>query len=156
MARRGGGFYNPTSMRVTLNTRKPVERITREDLRAFPVWTFATNEEGIKGRDESWIRPLKTKVLAGDYEDTLLVAAEFRTPRAEAYEGFMSVWVDEVYAGALVGNHGYLPLPHELPARQRKEILRAVKAGKRDFFPLRYRLKVLFRGGRRPREGLVP
>ena len=33
-------------MKATLSTRKPIDEITIEDLRSFPVWEFASDEEG--------------------------------------------------------------------------------------------------------------
>ncbi len=39
-------------------TRKPVYRLTPHDLAAFPVWEYADDEEGLPGRDETWMRPV--------------------------------------------------------------------------------------------------
>jgi len=38
--------------------RKPVDKITLDDLRSFPVWEYANDEEGIPGRDETWMKPV--------------------------------------------------------------------------------------------------
>lgn len=39
-------------------TRKPVDAITPADAADFPVWEYANDEEGLPGRDETWMRPL--------------------------------------------------------------------------------------------------
>jgi hypothetical protein len=44
----------------TLKTRKPVDELLAEDFAAFPIWEFATDEEDVPGRDETWVRPVKT------------------------------------------------------------------------------------------------
>ena len=38
--------------------RKPADKITMDDLRSFPVWEYANDEEGISGRDETWMKPV--------------------------------------------------------------------------------------------------
>jgi hypothetical protein len=47
----------------TLKTRKPVDELLAEDFDAFPIWEFATDEEDVPGRDETWVRPVKTARL---------------------------------------------------------------------------------------------
>jgi hypothetical protein len=44
---------------TTLKTRKPVDELLAEDLDAFPVWEFATDDEGAPERDETWVRPVR-------------------------------------------------------------------------------------------------
>ena len=39
-------------MQVTLKTRKPVNKLTPEDLVTFPIWEFASDEEGVEGHDD--------------------------------------------------------------------------------------------------------
>ena len=41
-------------------TRKPVDDLTPRDFSAFPVWEYANDEEGIPGRDETWMRPVQS------------------------------------------------------------------------------------------------
>ena len=63
-------------MLTSLDTRKPVDQMTLEDLKMFPVWEFCLGEDGGPGRDETWVRPVATKVVpAGSWSQ--LVAAEF-------------------------------------------------------------------------------
>jgi hypothetical protein len=38
---------------------KPVDQLTPDDLARHPVWEYAHDEEGVEGRDETWVRPVK-------------------------------------------------------------------------------------------------
>ncbi len=58
-------------------TRKQVFELTVDDLRKFPVWEFALNEEGVSGQDELTVRPYPiTGALDAD-EGLFVVRAEF-------------------------------------------------------------------------------
>ena len=48
-------------MKPTLNTRKPILKLSNLDLRTFPIWEFASGEEGVDGRDETWVKPNAVK-----------------------------------------------------------------------------------------------
>jgi hypothetical protein len=48
---------------VNLQTRKPVDRLTLGDFAAYPVWGYATDEEGVEGQDETWERPVPAAVV---------------------------------------------------------------------------------------------
>src|SRR5271157_1145792 len=37
----------------------PVEQLTPEDLKAFPVWEYDLDGETIEGQDETWVRPVE-------------------------------------------------------------------------------------------------
>ena len=39
---------------------KPVEELTIRDLKRYPVWGFDLANEGQDGRDETWVKPVKT------------------------------------------------------------------------------------------------
>ena len=43
-------------MNTTSAIRKPIEKLARADLAAFPIWEWAIDEEGVPGQDESWVR----------------------------------------------------------------------------------------------------
>lgn len=65
-------------MQVTLKTRKPVNKLTPEDLVTFPIWEFASDEEGVEGQDETWVRPVRrSQVPLEAYSQ--LVAADLTT-----------------------------------------------------------------------------
>lgn len=38
---------------------KPVDKLTISDLNRFPVWEFDLANEGLPGRDETWVKPVK-------------------------------------------------------------------------------------------------
>jgi hypothetical protein len=60
-------------------------------LSAFPIWEYASDEEGVKGQDETWVRPVDAQVVRkGQW--SLTVAAEFRArlaPRLGLETGHM-------------------------------------------------------------------
>lgn len=77
--RKGGAL--PT----TLKTRKPVDQLLPEDLDAFPVWEFATDEEGVPERDETWVRPVGTarvRDFSGRLVGTIVTLANGTRQRA--------------------------------------------------------------------------
>ena len=45
-------------LRRSSELRKPVDKITVDDFRSFPVWEYSNDEEGIDGRDETWMKPV--------------------------------------------------------------------------------------------------
>ena len=57
-------------------TRKPIDQLTPEDLEAFPIWEFATDEEEDDERDETWVRPVDAAFIEPD-QYSLSVAADF-------------------------------------------------------------------------------
>src|SRR2546421_7494357 len=86
----GPGEGEVGGMGVTLETRKPIDHLTTSDLSTFPVWEFALDEEGIEGRDETWVRPLNTQIVPkGQY--SLTVAADFKAACGRTYSGFVGV-----------------------------------------------------------------
>jgi hypothetical protein len=56
--------------------RKPVDKITMDDLRTFPVWEYANDEEGVGGRDETWMKPVLRLPVAS--LDNRIVGTEVR------------------------------------------------------------------------------
>jgi hypothetical protein len=38
---------------------KPVNQLTPEDLKMFPVWEYDLDGEALEGRDETWVRPVE-------------------------------------------------------------------------------------------------
>ena len=58
-----------------MKIRKPIYELTLNDVRQFPVWEFALDEEGEEGQDEATVRPCKIS----DALDTsdVIVRAEF-------------------------------------------------------------------------------
>ena len=143
------------AMKPTARTRKPVGNLTIDDFGAFPVWEYATDEEDVAGRDETWVRPVaRERLQRGLYSQ--LVLTSFRTPRADILPGFMVVSTadpePDVQPGALLAPR-YLPLPTlsraQAVARRRRwdlhsrrQILRTLHRREDGVFPLAFQLQV--------------
>ena len=155
-------------MVATQNTRKPVTELTVEDFHAFPIWEFATDEEGVEGQDETWVRPvLRNQIPIGVYSH--LVAAEFSTAGGVQLQGFMTVTTAdgiEITPGAVVGEGFYHVLPGMSEERaqeedltwaiqSRKEVVEALEGAAADVFPMVYRLHVAILGEETLRSGVV-
>lgn len=74
---------------MTLEDRKPAHLLTLMDVTNHPVWEFASDEEGVEGRDESWVRPVAAGVVSR--RSYTLVAAEFRDRRGRVFDGYAVV-----------------------------------------------------------------
>ena len=156
-------------MPPTLKTRKPVVKLTATDLRIFPVWEFAIDEEGEGEQDETWVRPVDcTAIRKGSYSQ--IVASDFTIPASRCLQGFMVVTTAngkvEIRAGAVVGRTGYRVLPtisrklaaarkYEWSLRVRDRLCQALGVREADVFPLRYTLRVSIRGERGTRAGVL-
>jgi hypothetical protein len=155
-------------MPTTLKSRKPVNELTVADLAAFPIWEFATDEEDIEGRDETWVRPVKTNEVPRDAYSQL-VATDFTTVSGVMWQGFMTVTTTdaiEVTPGSLVGEGCYLVLPSmaderarreglDWPIEARQDLLRVLGRPARAVFPISYTLRVRIRGEKQLRSGVV-
>ncbi len=156
-------------MTVTIHTRKPIVKIRAVDLRAFPVWEFTLDEEGLTGHDETWVRPVGSPIVRrGVYSQ--IVATDFQTATGRKLQGFMTVSTAngtvDVQPGAVVGRFGYSVLPtisralathrrYSWSLAKRDRLLSALKAKENEVFPLRYQLRVSIRGENERRAGLL-
>jgi hypothetical protein len=155
-------------MAATLKTRKPVNKLTVTDLLTFPVWEFATDEEGVEGQDETWVRPVRSNRVPPDAYSQL-VASDFTTAGGRKLQGFMTVSTAEgveVTPGAVVSEGVYRVLPDMPETRARKEgfswviqarndLLKALGSSAARVFPIAYTLRVCIRGEKTPRSGVV-
>jgi hypothetical protein len=155
-------------MRVTLETRKPVTKLTVRDLRTFPIWEYAL-EEDVPGQDETWVRPVQSQVIRrGAYSQ--IVAAHFLTPTGRKLQGFMIVSTADgqvdIQAGAIVGRAGYRVIPRMSRAlavhrvyswslKERDLLAKALRVREAKAFPLSYELRVVIRGEKERRRGLL-
>jgi hypothetical protein len=77
---------------LSARIRKPVNELTREDFARYPIWKYATSEEGLEGQDETTVRPYR---LRRDYLDAgtevHLVRANFRLNSGRRLMGFVDV-----------------------------------------------------------------
>jgi hypothetical protein len=155
-------------MTATLKTRKRVDKLTLADFVAFPIWEFASDEEGVEGQDETWVRPVhRNQVPARAYSQ--LVASDFTTASGAKIQGFMVVTTAEksqISAGSLIGDGSYLVLPNMSEQRAREEGLVWARRSRKHFlnalgstaakvFPIAYTLRVRIRGENTFRSGVV-
>jgi len=155
-------------MPATLKTRKPVNELSVEDLLAFPIWEFATDEEDVQGQDETWVRPVRHNQVPREAYSQL-VATDFTTAGGMRLQGFMTVSTaegTEVTAGAVVGEGAYHVLPSMSEERaqkeglswavqSRKKLVEALHGSAGCVFPMAYRLRVAIRGEKTARSGVV-
>ena len=138
-------------MRVTLRTRKPIDQLQPEDLAAFPIWEFANDEEGTEEQDETWVRPIKAKVVGPDLY-SLSVAANFRTASGQVIAGFVGVTTAgefEFGHGVLLHDREYIFVPsseYSDAKKERKNVLSALRMNERQVFPLVFTLRVPIEG----------
>ena len=99
---------------ATLETRKPVTELTASDLREYPVWEYAIDEEDRPEQDETWVRPVPGTTVPKD-RYSQIVHADFRTAGDMSLDGFVVVntipGAVELTPGAIVGAFGYFCIP---------------------------------------------
>ena len=145
-------------MEITLQTRKPVEALTREDLDAFSIWEFADDEAGDEGQDETWIRPLERATIPRE-ADSLSVAADFMTADGTHFVGIVALSTDEgiAFEGAgLLADGAYIYAAHGEKTPLRYKTSTASELGKPSaaIYPLRFTLRALLDGEAAPRSGI--
>jgi len=156
-------------MPITIKTRKPVDQFAPSDFKAFPIWEFASDEEGVDGQDETWVRPVQGhQVPLGAYSQ--LVGADLTTPKGRKLEGFMIVTTTdgliEISSGSIVGRGLYFVLPtisreeaiatkEDWSIKDREALGQALQLSEEDLFPLYYELRVRIRGEKANRKGTV-
>lgn len=148
-----------TAMRPTFKSRKPIDQLRPVDLKTYPVWEFASDEEGEEEQDETWVRPMRTKQIPANAY-SLSVSARLRTPHGTKYQGIVTVntvkGFEAVHAAILTeDDYVFIPWPgmadaSELAKRAAQEL--GLKA--KDLFPLAYCLAVLVEGEVALREGV--
>ena len=129
--------------RPTLDTRKPIDRLTADDLLAFPIWEFATDEEDIEGRDETWVRPVDARTVRKGLW-SLSVAADFRTHSGTPIPGFVGVTTAngvELDHGVLLPDGQYVFVDVS-DARGRASTARALALSEQETFPMTFTLRV--------------
>jgi hypothetical protein len=153
-------------MSAHLGTRKPILKLKAADLRAFPIWEYAVDEEGDGEMDETWVRPVEaTAVPKGAYSQ--IVATDFLTVAGRKLQGFVIVSTAngkvEIDPGAIVGRIGYRALPRmsrkaamtqkaTWDVALRERFLAAMRLADNEVFPLHGCLRVVIRGEKTPRE----
>lgn len=130
---------------ISLETRKPVDKLTLSDFKAFPVWEYAIDEEAREGRDETWVRPVNTSVVPR--RSYTHVAADFSAPCGKQFLGYVTVSTldgpPDVCQGVIHCNRNYLFIPNPEQFRfedSRKELLDTLGLKESELFPLSFRL----------------
>jgi hypothetical protein len=134
-------------MVVSLRTRKPVGQLTLDDVAAFPVWEYADDEEGVEGRDETWVRPVATAVVPE--RSYTHVAADFTASGGRRFAGFVTVSTldgpPDVCQGVILHGNEYLFVSNPEAVgfgESRKQLLATVGMAEAEMFPLSFRLRV--------------
>ncbi len=155
-------------MTPTLDTRKPVVKLTIKDFLCFPVWEYAIDEVGVGVQDETWVRPVVCRFIGK--RAYAIVASDFTARAGQKLQGFMIVSTlasePEIRAGAVLGRIGYFVLPslsRKLAAarkahwvlREREALLDGLHLSDDEVFPMRYVIRVLIRGEKQLREGAL-
>jgi hypothetical protein len=147
--------------KVNLKTRKPVDQLTLDDFTAYPVWEYATDEEGIRGRDETWVRPVDT--VAVPKRSYTHVTADFTAASGKQFAGFVTVstleGAPEVCQGVIL--HGreslFVSNPEAFGFKEsRGRLLTTLDLTEAEVFPLSFRLRVPVAGRAKYQGGSLP
>lgn len=145
-------------METTLQTRKPIDALTSEDLKAFAIWEFAMDEEADDAQDETWIRPLERATIPRD-ASSLSIAADFVAADGTSYIGIVALSTDEEIAidgAGLLADGTYVYAAHGEKTPLRYKTSAASELGKPPggIYPLRFTLRALLEGEAAPRSGI--
>jgi hypothetical protein len=64
-------------MSKSIKICKSVDQLQPEDIELYPIWEFALDEEGNDEQDETWVRPIFSKVVELNQFETLLLRTSF-------------------------------------------------------------------------------
>lgn len=139
-----------------MKTRKPVDKLSANDLVAFPIWEFATDEEGLDGQDETWVQPVDARVVRKGLW-SLSVAADYCTRAGAKIAGFIGVSTAE---GVEIDNAVLLPKGKYVfvdvrSSASRGATAKALGMPSKDVFPLTYTLRVLIGREKAFRTGII-
>jgi hypothetical protein len=146
-------------MKPTRKTRKPLDKLSLADISAFPIWEFATDEEGAAGQDETWVRPQAAQEVPLDAY-SLSVAAEFEAPTGATFHGIVGVNTSSGYEAvhaAVVTDNDYVFIPwpgYDGAPESMRLAAKQLGLKQSELFPLKYRLAARVQGEAEPREGV--
>ena len=142
-------------MPPSIATRKPIDRLTVEDLEAFPVWEFATDEEDVEGMDETWVKPVRCNAIP-EGEFSLTVAAVFKLNCGLVYPGLLccnTYACFEVSAIALLTEKDRIVFSEGTPSALVAAAFTELGLGREHVFPLQYSTRVPSRTTGVPEQG---
>jgi hypothetical protein len=152
----------------TKRTRKPVDKLSPSDFAVFPVWEYASDEEGEEGMDETWVRPVGSKHVP-QRSMSQIVSAEFRTASGKTVSGFMVVsplksefGVLDHCGGVILWARRYIPLTDPngpaldfIKRHSLKALTTGMKMKSEEIFPLSFALRVPIEGEHVIRSGVI-
>jgi hypothetical protein len=127
--------------------RKQVGDLAPSDLKEYPTWEFAIDEEGEEG-DEETVRPRPEVKFVDPAEGLFIVRAEFAAADGTRFDGFVSPHEERHVAHTqptIVTNKAHVPFWFGIvpPTRSRLNAsCRALGRAPEEIFPLRYRALV--------------
>lgn len=137
-------------------TRKQVSDLTPADLREFPVWEFALDEEGVEGQNEETVRPMPAAYALDPGAGMVVVRASFRLADGTKMEGYLTPPPDaEPGLGSIqpvivtgLGQVGFwMGVIRPQPSDLAKLYLRLGKSAS-QVFPLQFESNVELKSGR--------
>ena len=144
-------------MAPTLRTRKPIDELTALDIETFPIWEFATHEEGAEGQDETWVRPLKAKRVPR-HGYSFQVAADFTTPSGLELVGIANVTTAgrvQIDTAVILTGGRYIFVPDPTQSRPWRSLSEAFGLSAAKSAPLSYTLRVPIEGRKGMRSGVI-
>lgn len=75
-----------------MKIRKQIGDLTLEDLRNYPIWEYAHDEECEEGQDEQTVRP--HQIGEFDFETMFIAAAAFTLADGRVFHGFVAPAAD--------------------------------------------------------------
>jgi hypothetical protein len=126
--------------------RKQVYELTAADLDAFPVWTFALDEEGVESEDEATVRPYVVRGSLDPDEAMFVVRAKFRLADGRPARGYLTPSTDARDLGTSqpvivtpTGQVGFwLGMIEPAPSEIVESYARLERAGHGDVFPVQF------------------
>lgn len=139
-----------------LDIRKPVEDLTAIDFDQFPIWEYALDEEGERGQDETWVRPLPDVKIAGGIH---FAAADVTLADGTKLSGYAEVVaVGEIEITSLTvfeGANTALLRSLEPSSREQRDAAENLHRPMAKVFPLLFRLRVTLVNESQVRQGVV-
>lgn len=137
-------------MNPTLQTSKPIDALTPEDLHAFTVWEY--------GQDDSWVRPLERSTIPRDTR-WLSVAADFVTADGTPFVGIVALSTSDAigFDGAsLLTGGACIQAAQGEKTPLRYKTLTASQLGKppAHIYPMRFTLRAKLDGEAAARSGI--
>ena len=134
-----------------LETRKPVDDLTSLDFSEYPLWEYATDEEGRPGQDETWVRPLADESAAFQY----FAAADFVLADGTRVTGCAEI-IEPLLEGVTLFTDGRsIQLSMEPDSRDQRRAAEALDRPMAKVFPIMFKLRALVADSGAPRTGVI-